>query len=35
MLPYDLRYIEEVSLKKDIKILFLTIKVVLSGRGAF
>ncbi len=35
MLPYDLRYIDEISLQKDIKILLLTINVVLSGRGAF
>ena len=35
MLPYDLRYLKEISLKKDLKILLLTVKVVISGRGAF
>lgn len=35
MLPYDLRYVEEISLRVDIIILLKTIKVVLLGRGAY
>lgn len=31
---YDLKYIREYSLYQDIKIIFLTIKAVLSGSGA-
>lgn len=32
-IKYDLQYIENYSLKQDIKIIFLTIKVVLCGSG--
>jgi exopolysaccharide production protein ExoY len=35
MLPYDLRYVDEVSFTTDMKVLLRTIKVVSSGRGAF
>lgn len=30
----DLKYIRERSLKTDIKILFLTVRVVLLGKGS-
>ena len=33
-IKYDLEYIENYSLKQDVKIVFLTIKAVLSGEGA-
>ena len=33
-IKYDLEYIENYSLKQDIKIIFLTIKAVLSAEGA-
>ena len=33
-IKYDLEYIENYSLRQDIKIVFLTIKAVLSGEGA-
>lgn len=32
-IKYDLEYIKNYSLKQDIKIIFLTIKVVLTGNG--
>ncbi|MBS1902913.1 MAG: sugar transferase [Bacteroidetes bacterium] len=35
MLPYDLRYIEEMSIRTDVKILLRTIPVVLWGEGAY
>jgi lipopolysaccharide/colanic/teichoic acid biosynthesis glycosyltransferase len=35
MLYYDLRYIDEISLTTDMKIILRTIKAVSSGRGAF
>ena len=34
MWPYDKRYIEELNLATDIRILFATLAVVLSRRGA-
>ncbi len=33
-IKYDIEYIENYSLKQDIKIIFLTIKTVLTGNGA-
>ena len=31
---YDIEYIENYSLKQDLKIIFLTVKTVITGSGA-